>query len=207
GSVPDTATRAAPAGEAPPAQRDEGQVESSVRVLTTTDLDALSVAPRVIAPADPTVAAEILRAAVRDGAVAVGAVSGEWLVGVALAAPASASGPDKGDGVDAVDQLVALGVAPAWRRRGVATAMLHALVTEQDRRGRALIALHTAAERDPIDPLPRAVRREVAERLAARAGLTAVPVPPHVSAADPDARMAIHVPPGSRVWSGLLPDL
>ncbi|HEU6439790.1 MAG TPA: GNAT family N-acetyltransferase, partial [Terriglobales bacterium] len=173
----------------------EGHAESTVRLLTAADLDALSVAPRVIAPADPTVATEILRAAVRDGAVAVGAVSGEWLVGVALAAPAS------------VDQLVALGVAPAWRRRGVATAMLRALVTEQDRRGRALIALHTAAERDPIDPLPRAVRREVAERLAARAGLIAAPVPPHVSAADPDARMAIHVSPGSRVWSGLLPDL
>jgi acetoin utilization protein AcuC len=213
GGEPDSAPRAAPAGEAPPTRWAEGHAESTIRLLTAADLDALSVAPRVIAPADPTVAAEILRAAVRDGAVAVGAVSGEWLVGVALAAPASASGPDKGDGedavdaVDAVDQLVGLGVAPAWRRRGVATAMLHALVTEQDRRGRALIALHTAAERDPIDPLPRAIRREVAERLAAGAGLTAAPVPPHVSAADPDARMAIHVPPGSRVWSGLLPDL
>ena len=207
GSVPDTASRAAPAGEVPPAHRDGSAAESNVRLLTPADLDSLSLAPRVVAPADPAVAAEILRDAIRDGAVAAGAVSGDWLVGIALAAPASASGGEEGDGVAAVDQLVALGVAPEWRRGGMATAMLRALVTEQDRRGRALIALHTAAERDPIDPLPRAVRREVAERLAARAGLIAAPVPPHVSAADPDARMAIHVSPGSRVWSGLLPDL
>ena len=204
GGVPDAASRAASAGEAPPGRRDGREAESAVRLLTLADLDSLFVAPRVMAPPDPAVAAEILRDAIRDGAVAAGAVSGDWLVGVALAAPASASGGEEGDGVD---QLVALGVAPEWRRGGMATAMLRALVTEQDRRGRALIALHTAAERDPIDPLPRAVRREVAERLAARAGLIAAPVPPHVSAADPDARMAIHVSPGSRVWSGLLPDL
>jgi acetoin utilization protein AcuC len=201
GSVPDSTPRATPAAEAQPARRIEGQVEAIVRFLTPADLDSLSLAPRVMAPADPAVAAEILRDAIRDGAVAAGAVSGEWLVGVALAAPASASG------VDAVDQLVALGVAPDWRRGGVATAMLRALVAEQDRRGRELVALHTAAERDPIDPLPRAVRREVAERLAVHAGLTAAPVPPRISAVDPDARLAIRVPPGSRVWSGLAPDL
>jgi acetoin utilization protein AcuC len=196
--VPDSRTRAAPAGEAPPARRDGAVAESGVRLLTPADLDSLSVAPRVMAPADPAVAAEILRAALRDGAVAAGAVSGEWLVGVALAAPGPAAG---------ADQLVAMGVAPEWRRCGVATAMLRALVAEQDRRGRALLALHTAAERDPIDPLPRAVRREVAEHLATRADLTAAPVPPHVSAADPDARLAICVPSGARVWFGLVPDL
>ena len=196
--APDSRTRATPAAEAQPARRGEGAAESSgasepcVRLLTPADLDSLSVAPRIMAPADPAVAAEILRAALRDGAVAAGAVSGEWLVGVALAAPGPAAG------VDGVDQLVALGVAPEWRRRGVATAMLRALVTEQDRRGRALLAFHTAAERDPMDPLPRAVRREVAERLAARSGLTSATVPPHVSAVDLDARLAIRVPSGRR---------
>jgi len=207
GSVTNPPPSATPAGEAPPARPGEGQAESAVRLLTLADLDSLFVAPRVIAPADPAVAAQILRAAIRDGAVAVGAVSGEWLVGVALAAPASASGPDKGDDVVGVDQLVALGVAPGWRRRGVATAMLRALVAEQNRRGRALIALHTAAERDPIDPLPRARRREVAERLAAGAGLTAAPVPPHLSAADPDARLAVRFPPGTQALSGLPPEI
>jgi len=85
-------------------------------------------------------------------------------------------------------------VAPEWRRRGVATALLRALVTEQDRRGRALVAFHTAAERDPIDPLPRAVRRGVAERLAAQAGLTVSAPPPEVSAADRDALVAVRDP-------------
>ena len=197
GSVPDRWTRAAPAADAHPARQVEGRAESTVRLLTPADLDSLSVAPRIMAPADPAVAAEILRAALHDGAVAVGAVNGEWLVGVALAAPASASGADGVDGVDGVDrvdQLVALGVAPEWRRRGVATALLRALVTEQDRRGRALVAFHTAAERDPIDPLPRAVRRGVAERLAAQAGLTVSAPPPEVSAADRDALVAVRDP-------------
>jgi acetoin utilization protein AcuC len=191
GSMPRTAPRAAPAADAHPARQVEVRAESTVRLLTPADLDSLSVAPRIMAPADPAVAAEILRAALRDGAVAAGAVNGEWLVGVALAAPASANGVDRVDRLDRVDQLVALGVAPEWRRRGVATALLRALATEQDRRGRALVAFHTAAERDPIDPLPRAVRRGVAERLAAHAGLTVSAPPPEVSAADRDARLAV----------------
>jgi acetoin utilization protein AcuC len=197
GSMPRTAPRAAPAADAHPARQVEVRAESTVRLLTPADLDSLSVAPRIMAPADPAVAAEILRAALRDGAVVVGAVNGEWLVGVALAAPASASGADGVDGVDVVDrvdQLVALGVAPEWRRRGVATALLRALATEQDRRGRALVAFHTAAERDPIDPLPRAVRRGVAERLAAHAGLTVSAPPPEVSAVDRDALVAVRDP-------------
>jgi hypothetical protein len=96
---------------------------------------------------------------------------------------------------DRVDRLVALGVAPEWRRGGLAAAMLGALVDEQDRRGRALVALHTAAERDPIDPLPRAVRREVAERLLVRA-FHLRSLPPDVAAADPYALLAVHLPDG-----------
>jgi GNAT superfamily N-acetyltransferase len=96
-----------------------------------------------------------------------------------------------------VDRLVALGVAPEWRRRGVATALLAGLVEEQDRRGRGLAALHTVAERDPLDPLPRAVRRGVAERLFATSAMVVTPAPSHVSAVDPDARLAVRLPPGA----------
>src|SRR5450756_2332764 len=71
GSVPDRWTRAAPAAEAHPARQIEVRAESTVRLLTPADLDSLSVAPRIMAPADPAVAAEILRAALHDGAVAV----------------------------------------------------------------------------------------------------------------------------------------
>ena len=180
--VPDSETRATPAAEAQPARREGPASEPMIRLLVPADLDSLQVAPRVAAPADAGVTAEILRAALRDGAVAAGAVVGEWLAGVALVS----SGPAEG-----VDQLVALGVAPEWRRRGVATAMFRALVAEQDRRGRGIAALHTAAERDPLDPLPRAVRRGVAERLATHAGLAVAAAPPEILAVDPDAIVAV----------------
>jgi acetoin utilization protein AcuC len=189
---PATTTRAGPAAEAPPARREtqtppaSGPASALIAPLTPGALDSMAVAPRVMIPADPTLAAGILRAALRDGAVATGAVSGDRLVGVALAA----STP-----LDGVDRLVALGVAPEWRRCGLATAMLGALVEEQSRRGRALAALHTVAERDPVDPLPRAVRREVAEKLLGRA-CRMRPVPRDVAAADPCALLAVHVPAG-----------
>jgi hypothetical protein len=72
--------------------------------------------------------------------------------------------------------------------------MLRAIVTEQDRRGHALVALHTVAERDVFDPLPRAVRRGVAESLARASGMTVTPAPPPITAVDADARVASHVP-------------
>ncbi len=187
-------TTANPLGGAP--ERPQATV---VARLTVEMLDRLSLAPRTIAPFDPRVAATILRAALADGAAAAGAVSGEWLVGVALAAPE----------IDGVDRLAALGVAPEWRRGGVATAMLAALVGEQSRRGRGLVALHNVAERDPAEPLPRAVRRGVAERLCRSSGMTVIPVDARIAAVDPDAFLAFYLPsaapPGLRprieAWS------
>jgi acetoin utilization protein AcuC len=191
----DPAMRAAPAAEAPPARRvatggatTDRSTPTLVAPLTPAALDSLTLAPRAIAPADPTVAMAILRAALSDGATATGAVSGEWLVGVALAAPAP---------LDGVGRLVALGVAPEWRRGGLAMALLRALVSEVVRGGRALVALHTAADRDPIDPLPRGGRRVVAERLARADGMAPGPAPSRISAVDPDARVAVAFPPGA----------
>ena len=120
--------------------------------------------------------------------MAVGAVAGEWLVGVALAAPAP---------LDGVEQLLALGVAPAWRRQGLAGSLLRAMVEQQDHRGRALVALHTVAERDPFDPLPREVRRSVADRLFRAAGFRPLPVPSALASADPSSVQHGHVPPGA----------
>jgi GNAT superfamily N-acetyltransferase len=164
-----------------------GGAATVVAPLTLEMLDRLRLAARSIAPADPSEGAASLRAALGGGGVAVGAVAGEWLVGVALAAPAALEG---------VDELAALGVAPEWRRLGLATALLRALAELQDRRGRALVALHTVAERDPFDPLPREVRRSVADRLFRSAGFRALPVPPALSAADPASTQAGHFPPG-----------
>ena len=165
-------TSAAPAAEAPPAV---AGAAPTIVALTSQLLDRVTLAARTIAPADARDGLALLRAAVRGGAIATGAVIGEWLVGVALAAPSSPDGED---------ELVALGVAPEWRRRGVATALLRALVTEQDRRGRALGVLHTAADRDPFEPLPRELRRDVATRLLRSCGFSMQPTPSDVAAAD-----------------------
>ena len=202
-----TAPGAAPAAEAPPARRaTAGPVAPSapmlVAPLTLEMLGGLRMAPRVIAPAEPSEALAILRAALGDGGVAAGAVAGEWLVGVALVAPVAAEGRADGPGagqrpIARVSRLVALGVAPDWRRGGLATAMLRAVVEATTSSGRALVALHTVADRDVIDPLPRAVRRGAAEELARRAGMTVAPAPARVLAVDPDARLAVLLPPGA----------
>ena len=150
--------------------------------LTLEMLDRVQLATRSIAPADPREGLGLLRAALADGAFAVGAAAGEWLVGVALAAPST---------VEGVDQVAALGVAPEWRRHGLATALLGGLV-EQQRRGRALVALHTLAERDPFDPLAREVRRSVADRLFRAAGFVPQVAPLRIKTADPDAFAVAH---------------
>ncbi|MFI5259029.1 MAG: hypothetical protein ACHQ01_05400, partial [Candidatus Limnocylindrales bacterium] len=149
--VPGTSKRATPAAEGPPARRPtvrgvgagrgvgdpSGVAEPTlVAPLTLAALDNLAVAPRTVPLADPAAALELLRTALLDGVIATGAVAGGWLVGVALAALPTVP-------LEGVDRLVALGVAPEWRRGGLARAMLGALVEEEGRRGRALIALHT----------------------------------------------------------------
>jgi acetoin utilization protein AcuC len=172
----------APAAEAPPAGT------ATIVPLGAAELERLRLAPRVISPADPEEARSILRAALAEGSTAVAAIAGEWLVGVALATSTASEG---------VDQLVALGVAPQWRRGGLAGALLRSLAEDADSRGRGLVAVHTAAERDPFDPLPREVRRGVAERLLRGAGFVLLPAPAGLSDADPDTRAAVHVPPGA----------
>ena len=160
-----------------------------VAPLAVEEIERLRLAPRVLAPSNPAEARELLMAAVRDGAVAAGAVAGEWLVGVALAAPIP---------IERVFQLVALGVAPEWRRRGLASALLVALLAAEALAGSGagLFALTTAAERDPVEPLPISVRRDIAERLFRRAGMDPVAVPTAIAAADGEARAALRFGPG-----------
>jgi acetoin utilization protein AcuC len=158
-----------------------------VAPLTPGMLERLRLAPRVVAPADPEAGMRILQAALTDRALVAGAVAGEWLLGIALAAPVPGL---------AVDRLAAIGVAPQFRRRGVATALLKALLAEADRRGRALVVLHTAAERDPVEPLPREERRRIVDRLLSGA-FEARPAPARLTAADPTAMLAVHLPPGA----------
>jgi hypothetical protein len=59
------------------------------------------------------------------------------------------------------------------------------------------VALHTAAERDPFEPLPRELRRDVATRLLRSGGFGIRPTPSEVAAADPDSLSAVQLPSGA----------
>lgn len=125
--------------------------------LTPAELERLALAPRVVAPSDPAAAKQLLLAALRTSdAAAVAAVSGDTIVGLALAGPSGAP-----------RQLLALGVAPGFRRQGLAGRLLGALTAQVDGELEALV---TVAERDPVEPLDHARRASIARRLLERAG-------------------------------------
>ena len=179
--------------------------EPAIVVLTADALATLRLASRTVAPADPAEGHALLAAALRDGATATGAVLGEWLVGIAIVAPSAAPTPapsaaptpapaGASSASGPIDDLLALGVAPRWRGRGVARSLLRSLCAIEDERGRAVVALHTVAERDPFDPLPREVRRFVAERLLDSVSFRRLRAPGSVAAADPDAILAVRRP-------------
>jgi len=150
-------------------------------IMPTVDAETwsrLTLLPRVIAPADPVLGHRLVAAALRDGGSAIvsAAVVGSDVVGLAVSAPA--------DPTDGTRELLALGVAPDHRRRGIATALLkvHALSGS--------FAVVTLAERDPIDPLPRQVREAIARRLLGGAGLEISGADNAVRSIDPAAMTA-----------------
>ena len=162
-------TRLAPTGAGEPTILDP---------LTPESLDRLALAPRTIPPADPAVGRAILAAAVSDrsgaGPLVVAAVDGTVIVGIAIAASRSHGHPRS---------LVGLGVTSAYRRHGLGTGLLSAIV---DRAGGEMTASITVAERDPIEPLDRSVRAAIARRMLERAGFRIEPAGT-VSAIDPEA--------------------
>lgn len=113
----------------------------------------------------------------QSDAVAVTAVAGDAIVGVALAGPSGAP-----------RQLLALGVAPGFRRQGLAGRLLGALVAQVNGEIEALV---TVAERDPVEPLDHALRASIARRLLERAGFEVEPAPSPLSRVDPYALRAI----------------
>jgi GNAT superfamily N-acetyltransferase len=129
----------------------------SPTILTEVDAATwadLTLAPRVVAPFDPAEAHAIVMAGLADGAEVTVAVQDSTVVGLLAAR----------DG-----ELLALGVAPDWRRQGLATALLA-------RGGQSVVRAEvTVAERDVVDPLDHATRTDVARRLLERAGLEVVP--------------------------------
>jgi acetoin utilization protein AcuC len=143
--------------------------------------ERLTLAPRVVPPADPVAAHSLIRAAIRDGAAVAAALEGTTVVGLAMTRHADDA---------ARSDLLALGVAPAWRRRGLATRLL-ATRMEWTRPGDVdHEGLITVAERDQFEPLDVATRMAIARRLLVGAGFTLAPAGGAIGTADPTALRA-----------------
>lgn len=155
------------------------------------DWARLTLAPRVVAPVDPASAHAMVHAALGDGAAVTAAVQGVTVVGLAITRHADDA---------ARSDLLALGVAPAWRRRGVATRLLATRLewTRPDDVDHE--ALITVAERDAIGPLDVALRGTIASRLLTRAGFAVASAGAAIGSADPTAlhgRRSVLRPPVS----------
>jgi len=148
--------------------------------LDAAALERLRPVHGVLGVAGAGVARSLLRAAAHAGAVIVGAVDGDRLVGVAVGEPASAVNLD-------VARVLALGVAPARRCQGLGQALLDRLVTEV---GGAAVAEVGLAERDPVAPLSIEVRARIAGTLLKRAGFRVSPAPDPVGRWDATAVVA-----------------
>ena len=135
----------------------------------------------------------LLEAALADGARVVAAVAGDVVVGVAVAALAIGHRAAGGRGA-MVESLLAVGVAPGWRRAGLARELLHALV-EGRQPGVALEAAIGSAERDVVEPADVATRIAVGRRLLTGAGFALGTPPPDVTRDDRFA-IAARLDPG-----------
>ncbi len=154
--------------------------------VTAEQLERLELAARVIAPADPAAARSLLVAAARDGARIMGAISGSAMVGVAVLWPAR---PHPSDVIPAWE-LLALGVAPAFRRRGLGTALLAAAVDAVA--GDPVVAGSGVAERDVVDPLPVETRTAIARSLFGGSGFSVRAADGAVGQTDAAALVARH---------------
>ncbi len=138
----------------------------------------LTLAPRVVAPADAASGHAIVLAAIQNGAAVTAAVEGTVIVGLAITRHADDA---------ARSDLLALGVAPAWRQRGLAARLL-ATRLEWTRPGDVdHEALITVAERDPFEPLDVAMRVAIARRLLGGAGYNVAPAGGALGVADATA--------------------
>jgi acetoin utilization protein AcuC len=139
----------------------------------------LELGPRAVSPADADAAHALVLAALRSAhhVRVTAAVEGRNVVGLVLSAAP-----------DARRLLLAVGVAPGHRRRGLATELLRRHVAVPA--GQPWEATVTLAERDPFEPLPRAVRAAVARRLLEAAAFTVERAGGAVGTADPAALVA-----------------
>ena len=144
------------------------------------DVDAstwagLTLAPWVVAPADPQSAQALVLAGLADGARVTAAVVGPTVVGLAISLVDGES-----------EELLGLGVEPSHRRQGLAGELLGAHASTD----RASTAEVTVAERDVFDPLDRSDRAAIARRLLERAGYRVESALGNVRSVDPFAIVA-----------------
>jgi acetoin utilization protein AcuC len=177
----------------PPGPRSDGFAASSGRPAILPAADAatwsgLTLAARVVAPTDPAAAHASIGAGLRDGALRVSvAVVEDRVIGAAV------SRMERGD---ARSELLALGVAPGWRRQGLAGRLLAAHVGALPA-GTDVAVEFTVAERDPIESLDGALRRTIARRLLESSGFVSVPAESEVRSADPETVSAVRRAPAS----------
>ncbi len=153
-------------------------------LVDTSMWDGWTLAPRTLPPADPIEAHALVLAALRsaDAVRVTAAVVGQHVVGAVISAATAAS-------AGARRRLIAVGVAPAHRRAGLATALLreHIAIGPGEEHWEALV---TVAERDPFEPLDRATRERLARRLLEGAGFMVSRADGPIAQADPGALTA-----------------
>jgi GNAT superfamily N-acetyltransferase len=162
---------------------DSGGSPAIVAPLTGAGLAGLTLAHRVLPMADPRQGLELLRNSLGASdpghrGEAVAAVVGDRIVGVAIAGPSER---------EVGQAVLAVGVAPAYRRRGIGTELLRVLA-EQVRS--ELWAIVGVGERDPFEPLDRELRATIARRLFERAGFAVEPAGGNVARIDAQAIQA-----------------
>jgi acetoin utilization protein AcuC len=143
--------------------------------------DRLSLAPRVVAPTAPAATADghaIIAAALRDGARVTAAVRGTLVVGLVVSRHAD---------LEARTDLLAVGVAPADRRAGLATRMFRVHVEGMRPGDVEVVAEVTMAERDAVEPLDVRERVSIARRLLTSAGFEVDAADAGIRAIDPGA--------------------
>jgi acetoin utilization protein AcuC len=170
----------APANAAPIQAPPAGTRPEIIDAVDAATWQGLRLAARTLPPADPSTGHRLIQAALAspDDVLVTAAIIGEEVVGAVISATS------EGRRV-----LLGLGVAPAERRQGLATELLRRHVGAGGPEV-AWDALVTVAERDPIEPLPRAIRATIARRLLEMNGFAVErPLGP-VGSADPRALLA-----------------
>jgi acetoin utilization protein AcuC len=172
-----SASHAGPGGPSP----SPGSRRAEIIHPNAETWERLSLASRVVAPSDPHAGHALVRAAIGDGASVTAAVEGSIVVGLVIAGPTDQDGRR---------ELLALGVAPTFRRQGIGAALLDACIKAGDPDAEYAVDI-TLAERDPIEPFDRVLRARIAGRLLERAGFRIRSADPALRGPDPAALRAV----------------